>query len=83
MSFRETQRREKAAFIMAKVKENGRVNRTDLIRAYDYSPANCALIFQRFNRDYPGAIVYDMYAKAYLPGPEYDRHLITLTEEAK
>ena len=72
---------ERAEFIFRTVDQQSRINRSDLIRQWSYTQAYCALVFRKFLKEYPEAIVYDSVAKAYTPGPLFDHHLKTFTSE--
>lgn len=58
----------RAEFIFARLAE-GSVQRCDLCEEFLISEPTASAIFRRFLSVHPGAMVYDLTWKAYLPGP--------------
>jgi hypothetical protein len=65
--------RQRAAFILSRL-ACGRVVRQDLESEFNVSRPSASTFFGRFIAEHPGAMRYDMSAKAYVPGPEFQRY---------
>jgi hypothetical protein len=63
-------------FIEFRLYWDGRVNRSDLVRAFNISVPQASADLTRYQELAPGNAVYDKTAKTYVSGPEFQPHFL-------
>lgn len=58
-------------YILLKSYWEGEVSRADLVDMFDIAPAQVTRDFSALRKEYPGAVIYDMSVRRYVP----DRHI--------